>query len=98
MSISTSLVVFAAHNNCVPTNGWKSGWPLNTISSAGTWLEKIVGTPLASKGLGLTLGPPSSMSTAPEAASACATSLIPDGGLNAWDQGPEIEFNSSQPS
>ncbi len=99
--MKTSLVVLAAHSSWVRLMGTKSGWPLKTISSAGTWLVKIAGTPLASMGFGLALGPPLSRSTSPFFDRSVAMSFITPSSIGpALDSvhGPVIVLASSQPS
>jgi hypothetical protein len=98
VSTKTSPVVFDAHSSFVPLIGTKSGWPRKTISSVGTWLVTIVGTPLASDGFGFAFGGPSSMSTTPVLATACAASVMPIGVASAFVHGPAILLALSQPS
>ena len=98
MLTKTSEVVLAAQSSCVPLMGTKSGWPLKMISSLGTWLIMMEGTPLASEGLGLASGLPLSMSTAPVLATLCAVAARPAGSVLVCNHGPCSEAALSQPS
>ena len=95
---NTSELVLAAQSSCVPVTGTKSGCPLKMMSSVGTWLIRMAGTPLASEGRGLAWGPPVSMSTAPVRATVCAVAASPFGSTLVCNQGPCSDAALSQPS